>query len=79
MFNKLEEAQKETVIRGAEESSRFWNGLWDQAVTHRGSTDWLRKVENELGEMTVQDAMHIEIKKSKKADKKNAELEKPRA
>ena len=70
MFNKLEEAQKETVIRGAEESSRFWNGLWDQAVTHRGSTDWLRKVENELGEMTVQDAMHIEIKKVRKQIRK---------
>ena len=35
----------------------------DQAVMHREKTDWLRKVENELGELTVQDYIHIEIKK----------------
>ena len=34
----------------------------DQAVTHRENTDWLWKVENELGELTVQDDIYIEIK-----------------
>ena len=43
---------------------------------HRENTDWLRKVENELGEVAVQNDVHIEIKKSKGVDKKNAKLEK---
>ena len=50
------------MIPDAEESRRFWIDIWDQAVTHRENTDWLRKVENELGELTVQDDIHIEIK-----------------
>ena len=37
--------------------------IQDQAVMHRENTDWLRKVENELGELTVQDDIHIEIRK----------------
>ena len=79
MFNKLERAQREIEIPDAEESRRFWSDIWDQLVTHRENADQLRKVENELGELTVQDDTHIEIKKSKEGDKKNAELEKPRA
>ena len=35
----------------------------DQAVTRRENTDWLRKVDNELGELTVQYDIHIEIRK----------------
>ena len=31
-------------------------------MTHRENTDWLRRVENELGELKVQDDIHIEIK-----------------
>ena len=53
--------------------------MWDQAVTHRENTDWLRKVENELGELTVQDDIHNRIKKVQEAEKENAELEKSRA
>ena len=32
--------------------------MWDQAVTHRENTDSLSKMENELGELTVQDDTH---------------------
>ena len=69
MFNEFEGAQRESVIPDAEKRRRFWSDIWDQAVTHKENTDWLRKVENELGELTVQDDIHIEIKR-KKADKK---------
>ena len=65
MFNKLEGTQLESVIPDAEESRRFWSDIWDQAVTHRENADWLRKAENELRELTVQDDIHIKIKKSK--------------
>ena len=34
------------------------------------NTDWLRGAGNELGELTVQDDIHIEIKSGKEADKK---------
>ena len=37
--------------------------IQDQAMTHRENTDWLRKVDNELGELTVQDDIDIEIRK----------------
>ena len=70
LFNELQGAQRESVIPDAEESRRFWSDIWDQAVTHRESTDWLRKVENELGELTVQDDIHIEIKKVRKQIRK---------
>ena len=45
------------------ESRRFWSDIWDQAVTHREKTDWLRKVENQLGDLTVEEGIHIEIRK----------------
>ena len=79
LFNELEGAQRESVIPDREESRRFWSDILDQAVTRRENTDWLRRVEKELGELAVQDDIHIKITKSKEADKKNAELEKPRA
>ena len=66
MFTELEGAQRESVIPYAEESKRFWSNILDQAVTHRENTDWLGKVENELGELTVQADIHIEIKKLRK-------------
>ena len=78
LFNKLEGTQRESVIPDAEESRHFWRDILDQAVMYRENTDWLRKIENELGELTVQDDIHIKIKKNKKTDKKNAKLEKPR-
>ena len=53
------------MVPDAGESRRFWSDIWGQAVTHRENTDWLRKVENELGELTVQDDIHIEIRKKK--------------
>ena len=39
-------------------------------MTQRENTDWLRKVENELGELTIQDDIHIEIKKVRKQIRK---------
>ena len=39
-------------------------------MTHRGSTDWLRRVENELGELTLKDDIYIEIKKVRKQIRK---------
>ena len=54
------------MIPNAEESRRFWSDIWDQAMTHREGADWLRKVENVLEELTVQDDIHIEIKKVRK-------------
>ena len=39
-------------------------------MTHRENTDWLRKAENELGQLTVQDDIHIEIKKIRKEIRK---------
>ena len=65
MFDKLEGTQLESVIPDAEESRRFWSEIWDQAVMHRENADLLRKAENELRELTVQDDIHIKIKKSK--------------
>ena len=69
-FNELEGTQRESVITDAEESRRFWSDIWDQAVTYRENTDWLRRAENELGELTVQDHIHIEIKKVRKQIRK---------
>ena len=66
MFTELKGAQRESVIPCAEESRRFWSNILDQVVTHRENTDWLGKVENELGELTVQADIHIEIKKLRK-------------
>ena len=63
-------ALRESVIRNTEESRCFWNDIWDQAMVHRENTDWLRKAENELGELTVQDDIHIEIKKVRKQIRK---------
>ena len=73
----MEGAQRQSVIPDAEESRRFWSGIWDQEVTHRKNTDWLRKVENELGELTVQDDMHIEIKKVRKQIRKMLDWKSP--
>ena len=70
LFNKLEGTQRESVIRDAEESKHFWSVIWDQEVTHRENTDWLRKAENKLGELTIQDDIHIEIKKLRKQIRK---------
>ena len=39
-------------------------------MTHRENTDWLKKVENELGELTVQDDIHSEIKEVRKQIRK---------
>ena len=39
-------------------------------MTHKENTDWLRKVENELGELTVLDDIRIEIKKVRKQIRK---------
>ena len=69
MFNEFEGAQRESVIPDAEKRRRFWSDIWDKAVMHKENTDWLRKVENELGELTVQDDIHIEIKKKKSRQK----------
>ena len=66
LFNELEGTQRKSVIPGVEESRHFWRYIWDQAVMHREDIDWLKKVENELEELTVQDDMHIEIKKVRK-------------
>ena len=70
LFKELEGAQRESVIPDAEESRRFWSDIWDQAVTHRENTDWLRKVQNELKELTLQDDINIEIKKVRKQIRK---------
>ena len=61
LFNKLEGTQRESLIPEVEESRRFWSDIWAQALTHRENTDWLRKADNELGELTVKDDIHIEI------------------
>ena len=37
---------------------------------YRENKDWLRKTENELGELTVQDDINIEIKKVRKQIRK---------
>ena len=58
------------MIPDAEESRRFWSDIWDQAVMHRENTDWLRRMEIELGVLTVQDDIHIEIKKVRKQIRK---------
>ena len=70
LLNELEGAQSESVISDAEQSWRFWSDIWDQAVTHRENTDCLKRVENELGKLTVQDGIHIEIKKVRKQIRK---------
>ena len=62
----MEGAQRESVIPDAEENRRFWSNIWDKAVTHSQNTDWLRTMENELGELSVQDDIHIKIKKVRK-------------
>ena len=46
-------------------------------MTHRENTGWLRKVENELGELTVQDDIHSEIKKVRKQIRKMSNWESP--
>ena len=66
----MEGTPRESVIPDAKESRRFWSHICDQTVTHRENTDWLRGAGNELGELTVQDDIHIEIKSGKEADKK---------
>ena len=73
----MEGAQRESVIPDAEESGCFWSDIWDQAVTHRENTDWLRRVKNELGEPTVQDDKHIEMKKVRKQIQKMLKWKSP--
>ena len=70
LFNKLERTQRKSVIPYAEASRRFSSDIRDQAVTHRENTDWLKKMENELGELTVQDDIHSEIKEARKQIRK---------
>ena len=70
LLNEFEGTQRESVITDAEESRRFWSDIWDQAVAYRENTDCLRKMKNELGELTVQDDIHIEIKKVRKQIRK---------
>ena len=45
---------------------------------HRENVDWLRKAENELRELTVQDDIHIKIKKVGKQIRKMANWKSPR-
>ena len=61
LFNELEGAQRESVIPDAEESRSFWSNKWDKTMMHREKTDWWSKVEKKLGELTVQDDIHIKI------------------
>ena len=49
------------MIPDAEESRSFWSNIWDKTMMHRENTDWWGKVENKLGELTVQDDIHIKI------------------
>ena len=42
LSHESEGTQRESVIPDAQESRRFWSDIWDQAVTHRENTDWLR-------------------------------------
>ena len=42
---------------------------------HRENTDWLRKVENYLDKLTVQDDIHIEAKTLRKLVRKIPNLE----
>ena len=58
------------MIPDTEEGRSFWSDIWVQAMRHSKNTYWLRKVENELGEMTVQDDINIEIKKLRKQIRK---------
>ena len=48
-----------------EENRCFQSDIQDQAVMHRENTDWLRKVENELEKLTVEEDIHIQMKKVK--------------
>ena len=70
LFNKWERTQRKSVTPDAEQSRRIWSDIRDQAVTHRENTDWFKKVENELGELTVQDDIHSEIKEARKQIRK---------
>ena len=56
LFNELEGTQRESLIPDVEK----------QSLMHRENTDWLRKLENEFKQLTVQDDIHIEIKKLRK-------------
>ena len=69
----MEGKQRESVTPDAEQSRRFWSKIWDQAVTHREKTDCLWKAKNELGELTVEDDIHIEIKEVRKQIRKMPE------
>ena len=46
-------------------------------VTHRENTNWLRRVENKLGELTVQDDTDIEIKKVRRQIRKMSNWKSP--
>ena len=65
------------MIADAEVSRYFLCYIWDQAVPHREYTDWLKKTEKELGEATVQDDIHINIKKVRKQIRKMASWKSP--
>ena len=54
----MERTQRKNVIPDAEQSRQFWSDIRDEVVTQKENTDWLRKVENELGEQIVQDDIH---------------------
>ena len=55
MFNELKRTQRGSLIPDAQKRRHIWSDIWDLAVIHRANTDWLRKVENEIKELTVQD------------------------
>ena len=78
MFIELEETKRERLIPDAEASRRFWSDVWDLAMTHGENTDLFRNAENELGELTVQDDIHNEIRKVRKQIRKMRKSKIPR-
>ena len=61
-YDNRTEQSSTSRIHYLNQTKRDCSTNWDEAVTNRENADWLRKTENKLGELTVRDDIHIEIK-----------------
>ena len=51
--------RQDQVMPDAEESIRFWSGLWDNPVDHDRNAEWITTVEKELECVTQQGNINI--------------------
>ena len=71
LFEEIEgKVRHEVVVPDAEESKKFWSGIWDVPVEHNEHAEWLKKLENHTGDVPKQLYVKLEINLVKQKLKK---------